>query len=767
MVNPLVRQLGLRQIEQRDAALPPAPQDIVEEAGTALAGHVRASWGRNKLAKERIDQKLLGCLRSRRRVFSPGEMANLQMAGLTNFVYSDLTETKCRAGSAWIRDIVLPVGERPWALEPTPLAELPSALKKSIVNKAIEQAQQIMLQRAQAAQMQAQQQAMPGAPPGAPPQPGAMVPSATDAVMSREEFRQQVAELGDKLRTEAEQAVKRIAGIRARRMEKQIEDRLAEGGWAEAMDAFVEDFVTYPAAIMKGPVYQRVQTLKWADGWVPKVVNDPKQCWEQVSPFDAYPAPGAKDCQAGDFIERMRLWRKNLHDLKGLPGYQDDEIDKALRDYTNGHMEGWLWTEAERQRLTQESLYMFVSPPGVIDALNYWGSVPGWKLITWGVEGKNGEALEPTRDYECNVVIIGRYIIYAALNPEPLGTRPYRKACYDEIPGAFWGNSVPDLASTSQKMCNVYASSMADNVTFSAKPQFWVHADRFADGENTIEIFGGKVWQLKSDPTQGVNPGMGVFNIPDNSQSLNANYDKWEIRADDSTGIPRYTYGNERVGGAGDTASGLAMLLNSAAKGLRRAISNIDMYVIGPNIAATFVNEMLYNEDESIKGDCKAVPRGAAAILIKDAAQRNRMQFLSLTANPFDMQIIGAKGRAAVLHEVATSMELDADSIVPDEEKLEQQQAEAAKGQQEAMQAQMQAEQAKQQAALQGEMALQQQKIDGQAKIEQQRAAGSQQDAMTKLITDIVQTTLSNRSGAEQTQSIQPKSGLEVARSTV
>lgn len=764
MVNPLVRQLGLRQIEQRDAALPPPPQDIVEEAGTALAGHVRAAWGRNKLAKERVDQILLRCLRARRGVYGPGELAQMQANGGTNFIFADLTETKCRAGSAWIRDIVLPVGERPWALEPTPLAELPAALKKSIVNKAIEQAQQIMKMRAEQAMQAQQQPALPG--PGGQPGAAPMVPPPlpSDAVMSKQEFKQQVAEIGDKLRTEAEQAVKRIAGIRARRMERQIEDRLAEGGWAVAMDAFVEDFVTYPAALMKGPVYQRVQTLKWEDGWVPKVVNDPKQCWEQVSPFDAYPSPGSKDCQNGDFIERMRLWRKSLFDLKGLPGYQDDEIDKALRDYSGGHMEGWLWTEAERQRLTAETNYMFLSPPGVIDAINYWGSVPGWKLMSWGVKSSDDKELEPTRDYECNVVIIGRYVIYAALNPNPLGARPYRKACYDEIPGAFWGRSVPDLCATPQRMCNVYASAMADNVGFSALPQFWVHADRFADGENTVEIFGGKVWQLKSDTTQGVNPGMGVFNIPDNSRSLNENYEKWEIRADDSTGIPRYTYGNERVGGAGDTASGLAMLLNSAAKGLRRAISNIDMNVIGPNISDTFVNEMLYNEDESIKGDCKAVPRGAAAILIKDAAQRNRMQFLSITANPIDMQIIGAKGRAAVLHEVATSMELDADSIVPDEEGIEKQQAEAARAQSEAAQQQMQAKQAEHQ----DKMALEREKIAASQAGAQ--AAGQQrsQDQMVKLIGDIVKQQLSSRNeGAAQPQSVMPASGLEVARSTV
>lgn len=110
------------------------------------------------------------------------------------------------------------------------------------------------------------------------------------------------------------------------------------------------------------------------------------------------------------------------------------------------------------------------------------------------------------------------------------------------------------------------------------------------------------MWQLKSDPTQGVNPGIGFFQADDRSASLMATYEKWEVKADDATGIPRYTYGNEHIGGAGDTASGLSMLMNSAAKGLRRAISNIDGNVIAPTVNDTFINEMLYNPDESIKG---------------------------------------------------------------------------------------------------------------------------------------------------------------------
>lgn len=660
MVNPLVRALGLNQIDQRDRQVAPPVTDMATTQNEpALAGHVRAAWGRNKLAKQRIDLKLLQCLRARRGVYSPDEIAMKTSSGGVNIVWYDLTETKCRAASAWIREIVLPTNERPWGLDPTPLPDLPLPFKQTIVAKSIRQAQEVMTQIAGAG--------------------GDTLPS--------EEFRQTVREIGEKLRKEAEATYQKAAKSRARRMEEQIADRQAQGGWDKAMDAFVEEFVTYPAAILKGPVYQRHKRLQWADGWKPKVTDDPAQTWESVSAFDVYPAQGAASPQQGDFIERMRFWRNELFALKGMPGYRDDQIDGALMDYSNGHLEGWLWTEAERQRLTQESMYMWLSPPGLIDALNYYGSVPGWKLISWGIP--NGEDLEPTRDYEVNVLLVGRYIVYAALNPHPLGQRPFRRACYDEIPGAFWGRSIPELAETSQKFCNVAGCAMADNISMASGPMVWIHTDRLADGEQTLEIIPWKVWQLKdAGMGSGTNPGIGFFQADDRTAALQKTLEFWELKADDATGIPRYTYGNEQVHGAAGTASGLSMLLNNAAKGLRRAISNVDLNVIGPTIGDAFTNEMLYNPDESIKGDCIPVPRGANAILIKDMAQQRRMQFLGMTANPIDMAIIGNRGRASLLRETAAAMELP-DDVVPDEEALAEREA----AEQQAMQQQVEMQQ--------------------------------------------------------------------------
>lgn len=721
--NPLVRQLGLAEVIKRDEEASKVSSPIVvthEPAMSALAAHVRRVWSDNKLAKEKISMRLLACLRARRGLFSPADIAQYQEnnQGGGNMVWAPLTEVKCRAASAWVREIVLPPGERPWKLRPTPMASLPLPLKRGIVNKALKQAQQVMQETAQAG----------------------------GGILGPDEFRELVMDLGEKLKGDTEKQLNRIAVKRAKKMEQVVADRMAEGGFSHAMDGFVEDFVTYPAAILKGPVYKRHKTLAWGEGFEPQMANAPAQAWDRVSPFDIYPAPSATDCQSGDVIERVRFRRDALYDLKGLPGYRDDQIDKALMDYSAGHLEGWLWNESERQRLEQDTLYMWMSPAGVIDALNYWGSVPGWQLMSWGVEGKNGEALEPTRDYECNVLLCGAYVLYASLNCHPLDRRPYHKACYDEVPGAFWGRAIPELADTSQKMCNYSASALADNLGMASGPQVWVHTDRLADGDQSLDVYPWRAWQLKSDPSQGVNPGVGFFQPDDRSAALMATYEKWEIRADDATGIPRYTYGNERAGGSADTATGLSMLMNNAAKGLRRAIGSIDSGVLSQTVEDTFVNEMIYNPDHSIKGDCSVVPWGAAAILIKESAQQRRIQFLGMTANPIDAQIIGAKGRAALLRETAESMEFDVD-VIPDDETLDKD-----------MQAQSQAAQAAKDAELESQIKLEQAK--GQILIQRERVKneGQSQQIEAKTMADIVKEAVAAAMASQKPKSIAYKS---------
>ena len=68
---------------------------------------------------------------------------------------------------------------------------------------------------------------------------------------------------------------------------------------------------------------------------------------------------------------------------------------------------------------------------------------------------------------------------------------------------------------------------------------------------------------------------------------------------------------------------------------------------------------------DSIKGDLNVVATGALSFMVKDTAQQRRIELLRETANPFDMQILGVDGRAAVLRETAQTLDMNTDDVVP------------------------------------------------------------------------------------------------------
>ena len=669
----------------------PGDQEAVEtvyptiETENVLAGHIRRCWDRNRIYKERVQLELLDCLRAKCNAYSSAELATMEMNGGANFVWIPLTETKTRACSAWMREILLPVGDRAWQLTASSLPQMPMEFQKALIESASEKAKKAMHQMSQ----------------------------GTGQILSRDEFREMAWEIHNEMRDEVLKRAKKLADATALRMEDKIEETLRDGGYYKAMDEIVEDFSVYKAAILCGPVWERTKTLEWLPGWKMGVRNAVKQTFMRIDPFDAFPAPYAPSPQQGDWIVRRRYFREELFDMIGVPGYREDMIRECLRAYSNGHLEAWLWTEAERQRLTNETMYTFLSPWGIIDALWYWGSVPGWKLMSWGMQ--NAENLDPVRDYEVEAQIIGPYVIMCRLNPDPMRRRPFHKACYSAKPGAFWGTAVPELAKTAQKMCNAAASAMADNMGLASGPMVWIENDRLADGETSVDIFPWRVFQMKSDPNGSARPPMGFFQPDSNVQELQGIIDAYDKRSDDDTGIPRYTYGNDQqIGGAADTYAGLSMLMNNAAKGLRRAITNVDMNMIQPCLQMVFEYEMLYGKDQTLKGDAHIVAKGAAAILVKESQRQGRMQALQLVgANPMAMQIVGLTGYGEMLKNALRSIDGADDGVVPDESALQKMQEDQSQQQQQMLQAQ----QAQASAQMQQAAQLKQNEIDSRVQI--------------------------------------------------
>lgn len=586
---------------------------------SGISGHITSCWNKAKFAKQKITERLLSCERQRRGEYDPDKAVDIAQTGGSD-IFMMITDVKCAGAKSWIQDVMLQ-NARPFDLEPAREPDLPPEVKLSIIDFVRHEAE---------AYVMAGQQLHP------------------------EAFRTRMGEVHDQILLKMREEGK----ITAERMANVISDQLNEGGFHRAMQDYIDDFVTYPTAIMKGPSVRKKKKLAWGPNFTPIVSNDFFREVERVSPYDIFPSPNASDVDDGYIIQRHKLTVKTLESMKDVPGYSNNEIDQVLERYAGKGFRYFEYGDQQRDNL-EGKYHSRLYNDNIIEALEFWGPVMGEMLIQWGMKN-----VDPRGVYEVNAWQIAGHTIKVVLNPDPLGERPYEIASWRNIPGAFWGTALPEVMKDVQIMCNASARALANNMGIGSGPQVEVAVDRLADGEDLTQMYPWKIWQTTSDKTGGNQPGVRFFMPEMKAAELMGIYNQFAKQADEVTGIPNYVYGGSSGSGAGRTASGLSMLMDNAAKGIKSAVSQVDR-VVEMVVKRFYIHNMMYNPDQYIKGDFKVIPRGAMGLLAKEALQVRRNEFLAATNNPVDLNIVGPEGRAYLLRELAKGLQMDTDKLVP------------------------------------------------------------------------------------------------------
>jgi hypothetical protein len=175
---------------------------------------------------------------------------------------------------------------------------------------------------------------------------------------------------------------------------------------------------------------------------------------------------------------------------------------------------------------------------------------------------------------------------------------------------------------------------------------------------------------------------VGFFQPQSNAQELLTVYQQFMNMADDLSAIPKYITGSGATGGAGRTASGLAMLMQNASKILQTVAANIDRDVMAPALQQLVDIIMLTDTSGLLTGQEDIAVKGVNVAVQKETQRSRQLEFLQITANPMDFQIMGPKGRAAVLRAVSETIGMDGEDIVPPDEQLQQMLQQAQQGQQ-------------------------------------------------------------------------------------
>jgi hypothetical protein len=439
------------------------------------------------------------------------------------------------------------------------------------------------------------------------------------------------------------------AKVAAQRMEKLMHDQLDESEAPKHLRSVAFETCLFGTGVMKGPFAQSKEYPRWnEDGeYDPIMETIPKM--EYVSIWDFYPDPDARNMSEAEFtIQRHRLNRSQLRNLKKRPHFREDSIELAIEygaDYYRSY-----WEDALEEDSVSEQMDRF-------EVLEYWGVLDN--ELAEEADLELPDELAEQDQVQVNIWVCNGQILRLVLNPFTPSRIPYLSVPYELNPYSFFGIGVAENMTDTQLLMNGFMRMAVDNGALSGNLLIEVDETNLVPGQD-LQVYPGKVFRRQAGA-----PGQAIFGtkFPNVSQELLMMFDKSRQLADEATGIPSYSHGSGAVGGVGRTASGMSMLMGAAAQNIKAVVRNIDDYLLGPLGKSLFAFNMQFNFDKEFTGDLDVKARGTESLMRNEVRSQRLLQFMQMTANP---QMAPFVKYDFILRELASSMDLDEDKILND-----------------------------------------------------------------------------------------------------
>jgi hypothetical protein len=494
-----------------------------------VAKSSRTSASNGKLS---IDTRLIESRRQVECIYDPDTLHAIEEFGGTK-EYDPMTIQKCLVAESWIKDIMSPADDKPWTIEPSPIPDLPEEVQTEIERAALQFYEEEI--------------------------PDEIKEDESDeaGALIAQEVEEKSAEMRD---TELKLAQDE-AKLRAERMEKIIYDQLVDGDFMNAFDDFLQYLCRSLVGIIKGPVYKKKKSLAYINmdqNWGVDIKDKEQQYYYAPDPQNVYFSPNCRHQDTGDVFEIMPFQSSSVQDLIGVEGYNEEAIREVIRDHRSGGLREWTNNRWETDSLEDRPQSETAEYNSQIDAVDYWGKVPGQYLRDWGMSKE--DVSDDDLFYDIHAILIGRHVILSELNPDKLGRRPYHVTSFEKQSGSIYGRGIPEKIRPAQKAANMVRRALINNVALSSGPQVVVNTDALPQGEDLTSMHPWKIWQTKY--IQGVaQKPVDFIDVPSRSDELSSLLEKFYNDADRDTGIPRYVQGDQNAALRG--AAGTAALRDS------------------------------------------------------------------------------------------------------------------------------------------------------------------------------------------------------------
>jgi hypothetical protein len=438
-------------------------------------------------------------------------------------------------------------------------------------------------------------------------------------------------------------AVKEVAETATARMERVIEDQLAECDFNAEQRISIDDAALYGIGVIEGPTIRKKQKVSYkqedvaeADeagnqtGNVVKVwqvteTEEKKPCAQRVSPWDFYwDQTTERSEQLPDWFRVYRMNAKELRELAKQDGFDVEVIEEALEKAgaNTRSANASNWEEQARAIIGTNSsavapfrVKKYVGPIGKEELLAHGqeGELEKQNCIVWMVEDKVAK-IEPL------LVRAGWHLNVSVFAPFPDGI-------------GLCGYGVPDLCADPARAVNAVARAILDNSREAAIPIRVLNTSLLSGADGTNDFYPGKVFESLDDvPGQDLSKALINVVTPVNLQAFYSAYEMFYRLMDDVTMLPQMSQGFESYNPT--TAREATIRANASNETMRRVLKRYEDNVVDPLITRFYHWNMQFNPDESIKGDFEVITNGVSALMEAESQGQWYTQMIGYVLNP-------------------------------------------------------------------------------------------------------------------------------------
>lgn len=495
--------------------------------------------------------------------------------------YPKVTRAKCVSMLSKLMNLLFPVGDVNWTVEPSEIPNLSTEDLDFVLNKLLE-------------------------------------------------GKDQEQDLTD---DEIEQAIREFAAVRGKNLSNLITDQLSELGGDRTLNytrlcrSVLKSGIDYGIGVMTGPFVDEREVRTWVqdtDGkYVAQTKTVSRPLFEFVPIWDYYPDLSARyfNQMSGQFHRKV-MSKHQFIALKQREDFIEDQIDAVLEQLPNGNYQKKSFELELTSHGVQSNSAPSTSNKGKYEVMVWLGYWSGRRLKEIGIEVPEDRIND---DVRAHLWFVKNTVIKAVIDPwsDFLGpdetVEMFHQFIFEEDETSIIGQGLPQIVRDSQMGICAGARMVLDNS--SIQRNFELNTALLMTDQDMTSTSNDKIWYRDDDGPTAAMPAIKVIDIPSRLTELQAIIALFQGFADQETFVNAATGGDMQKGPSEPfrTAAGSSMLRGEAALPYKDVVRNFDVFTESVMRSLVQFNKVFNEPDNpSIRGDFQAIARGATSLIAKE-----------------------------------------------------------------------------------------------------------------------------------------------------